>query len=119
LLFADARSPGIPARPPVAHPKPRRTARSPVAQPFRQLITPQQMAPRHRHRCWSVVVVAWASARVVHRVQALPGDPSAEADGCLCLRLSGCDHPETEAVSRGVFTNPTRLQPAVKLVLFR
>ncbi len=48
-----------------------------------------------------------------------PDDPSAEADGCLRLRLSGCDHPVTEAVSRGVFTNPSKLQPAVKLMLFR
>ena len=42
-LFANNRSPGIPARPPVAHTKPRRAA-----------------------------VVAWASARVVHRLQAPP-----------------------------------------------
>ncbi len=62
--------------------------------------------------------MAWASARVVHRVQVPPADPLAGADGYWRLRLSGCDHPDTEAVSRGVFTNPTKLQPAVALMLF-
>ena len=41
-LFADNRSPGIPARPPFAHTKPQRGARLHIAQPFRGLITTQQ-----------------------------------------------------------------------------
>ena len=49
-------SPGIPARPPFAHTKPRSGTRSPVAQPFRDPIITKQISPRHRHRAgarWS------------------------------------------------------------------
>ena len=62
----------IPARLPVAHTKPRRGGRWPVTQPFRGLITTNQSGASASSPSWCSVVVAWASARVVHRVQASP-----------------------------------------------
>ncbi len=108
-LFALNRSPGIPARPPFTHIKPRRGARLTVAQPFRGLITTQQRATSASSPRWCSMVVAWASACIVHRVQAPPtqkGEPLAEADGCCCLRLS-CYFPDTEAVSCSFFSTPS------------
>ena len=49
-----------------------RNARIPDAQPFRELITTQQRQASAPSPNWRSVLVAWASARVVHHVQAPP-----------------------------------------------
>jgi hypothetical protein len=86
-LFANNRSPGIPARPPFTNTNPPRIAHIPVAQPLRRLITTQQTAASASSPSWCSITVAWASARVVHCVQAPPtGEPLAEADGRPCAK---------------------------------
>jgi hypothetical protein len=132
-------SPGIPALRPFTHTKPRRTPRLPVAQPFRELITTQQRQASASSPSWCWVLVAWASARVVHHVQSPTGEPLAQADewhmlpspnwcsvvpgsaadGCCRLRLSDCFLPRTETISSAFFAKTIKLKPAAAHVIFR
>ena len=85
----------------------------PVAQPVHIPTTTQQTRASESSPSCCSVVVTWASARVIPRVQAPPtGQPLAQADEYCRLRLSGCIHPGTEAAPSELFANPIKLQPA-------